>query len=144
MKISKIPLFILVILLCVSCNNSKKEEKTTEKTKVITQEFCFLNEYRFPDSTENIDILKLDIQIKGDSVTGNYNWLPALKDQRNGRLIGTIQDKTINATYTYMQEGIQEIADITIILADDKAIVTGDSPDSGLDTEVAKIPCNAK
>ena len=43
-----------------------------------------------------------------------------------------------------MQEGIQEKAAITIILADDKAIVTGDRPESGLDTEVAKIPCTTK
>lgn len=144
MKNSKIPFIIIVMLMCVGCNNTIKEKKATEKTEVVIQEFCFLNEYRFPDSTENIDILKLDIQIKGDSVIGNYNWLPALKDQRNGRLIGTIQDKKIRATYTYTQEGIQENTVITIILEEDKAIVTGDSPDSGLDTEVAKVPCNSK
>ena len=145
MKISKIPFTVIAVLLfCVSCNNSKKEENAPEKTEVVTEEFCFRNEYPFPDSTENIDVLKLDIQIKGDSVTGNYNWLPALKDQRNGKLVGAIKNKTINAIYTYLQEGIEAKAAITIVLEDDKAIVTGDSPDSGLDTEVAKIPCTSK
>lgn len=131
------------LLLFVSCNNTKNEKKTAQ-TEMVTEEFCFRNEYPFPDSTENIDVLNLDLQVKGDSVTGNYNWLPALKDQRNGKLVGIIKNKTIKATYTYMQEGIQANAPITIVLEDDKAVVTGDSPDSGLDTEVAKIPCNSK
>ncbi|NGX83086.1 hypothetical protein [Aequorivita sp. KMM 9714] len=134
---------IAFLLLFVSCNNNKKEEKSTEKVEVVTEQFCFKNEYPFPNSTKNIDVLDLDLTIKGDSVTGNYNWLPALKDQRNGKLIGTIQNKTIKATYHYTQEGIKETATITIILEDDKAIVRGDNPASGLDTEVTKIPCNS-
>jgi len=139
----KFPFYVIaLLLLCASCNNTKKEVKSTENVDVITEEFCFRNEYSFPDSSENIDVLNLDLQIKGDSVTGNYNWLPALKDQRNGRLAGTIQNNTIKATYLYMQEGMEETAEITIILKDDKAIVTGDNAESGLDTEVAKIACN--
>jgi|TARA_R110000822_G_scaffold11343_1_gene41623 hypothetical protein len=134
--------FLVLLLLFISCNDGKKEEKPTENVDMVTEEFCFRNEYPFPDSTENIDVLNLDLQIKGDSVTGNYNWLPALKDQRNGTLTGTIENKTINATYRYMQEGIEETAEVTIVLKDDKAIITGDNPESGLDTEVAKIDCN--
>ena len=129
---------LAALLLCVSCKNPKNEEISSENVEVATEQLCFRNEYPFPDSTENIDVLNLDLQIKGDSVTGNYNWLPALKDQRNGTLTGTIENKTINATYRYMQEGIEE----TIVLKDDKAIITGDNPESGLDTEVAKIDCN--
>ncbi|MDN3723140.1 hypothetical protein QRD02_01995 [Aequorivita sp. SDUM287046] len=137
----KIPFSIIAILmLCLSCNNAKKDETSTVNS--VVEELCFRNEYPFPDSTENIDVLNLDLKIEGDSVTGNYNWLRALKDQRNGKLNGTIQNKTIHATYRYMQEGIEETAEITIVLEDDRAIVTGDSPDSGLDTKVAKIPCD--
>lgn len=133
---------IALLVFCISCNNTKKEVKISENVDVVTEELCFRNEYPFPDSTENIDVLKLDLQIKGDSVTGNYNWLPAMKDQRNGKLAGTIQNDTVKATYRFMQEGIEETAAITIVLKDDKAIVTGDKPESGLDTEVAKISCN--
>ena len=135
---------LAAVLLYVSCKNPKNEEISSENVKVATEQLCFRNEYPFPDSTENIDVLNLDLQIKGDSVTGNYNWLPALKDQRNGTLEGTIQNKTINATYRYMQEGMEATAEITIMLKDDKAIVTGDNPQSGLDTEVAKIDCSSK
>lgn len=140
----KITLAILASLLfCIGCKNPKSEEISSENEETLaTEELCFRNEYPFPDSTENIDVLKLDLQIKGDSVTGNYNWLPALKDQRNGTLAGTIENKTINATYRYMQEGIEDTAEITIVLEEDKAIITGDNPESGLNTEVAKIPCN--
>ena len=101
---------LAAVLLCVSCKNPKKEEISSENVEVATEQLCFRNEYSFPDSTENIDVLNLDLQIKGDSVTGNYNWLPALKDQRNGPLVGTIHDKTINATYRYMQEGMEDTA----------------------------------
>ncbi|QQX77568.1 MULTISPECIES: hypothetical protein [Aequorivita] len=140
----KITLAILAsLLLCISCKNPKSEEISSENEETVaTEELCFRNEYSFPDSTENIDVLNLDLHIKGDSVTGNYNWLPALKDQRHGTLEGTIENKTITATYRYMQEGIEETAEITIVLKDDKAIITGDNPNSGLDTEVAKIQCN--
>lgn len=134
---------LVAVLLCVSCKNPKNEEISSENVEVATEQLCFRNEYPFPDSTENIDVINLDLQIKGDSVTGNYNWLPALTDQRNGTLEGTIQNKTINATYRYMQEGVEDTAEITIVLKDDKAIVTGDNPQSGLDTEVAKIDCNS-
>lgn len=135
---------IAAVLLCIGCKNPKNEEISSENVEVTTEELCFRNEYSFPDSAENIDVLKLDLQIKGDSVTGNYNWLPALKDQRNGTLEGTIQNKTINATYRYLQEGMEDTAQITIVLKDDMAIVTGDNPESGLDTEVAKIDCSSK
>jgi hypothetical protein len=39
---------------------------------------------------------------------------------------------------------LEDTAQITIVLKDDKAIVTGDNPESGLDTEVAKIDCSSK
>ncbi len=136
--------FLALLLLCIGCNNSKKVDQPLDKDALMIEELCFRNEYPFPDSTKNIDVLNLVLHIKGDSVTGNYNWLPALKDQRNGTLAGTIYDKTIKATYQFMQEGMQQTAEITIVLEDEKAIITGDDPNSGLDTEVAKIPCSAQ
>lgn len=133
---------LAAVLLCVSCKNPKNDEIVSENVEVTTEELCFRNEYAFPDSTENIDVLNLDLQIKGDSVTGNYNWLPALKDQRNGTLEGTIQNRTIKAIYRYKQEGVEASAPISIVLKEDMAIITGDNPESGLNTEVARIACH--
>ncbi|MBT0607197.1 hypothetical protein [Aequorivita echinoideorum] len=131
------------LLLCIGCKNPKSEEQSPDKDEsVAIEKLCFRNEYPFPDSTENIDVLSLDLKIQGDSVTGNYNWLPALKDQRNGTLVGTIENTVISATYEYTQEGIEEKAEITIVLKDDKAVIKGNNSESGLDTEVSRIPCN--
>lgn len=141
-KLHFIPLAML--LFCMACKNTRNQETPSESDATVAETLCFQNEYPFPDGSENIDVLKLDLQIKGDSVTGHYNWLPALKDQRNGTLTGTIVAKTIKATYHYTQEGVAATAPITIVLEADKAIVTGDDPLSGLDTEVAKIPCGQK
>ena len=135
---------LLLAVLFIGCNNNKKQEPPIDKNAVDVEELCFRNEYPFPDSTANIDVLKLDLQISGHTVKGNYNWLPALRDQRNGTLEGSIENRTIKATYRYTQEGVEATAPITIVLKDDRAIVTGDNPGSGLDTEVARISCDSQ
>jgi hypothetical protein len=135
-------LLCTVLLFFVNCNTKNSEAKKIEIEPETAQSLCFRNEYTFPDSTENIDVLELNLTILKDAVSGNYNWLPALKNQRNGFLNGTINENTVKATYHFMQEGVEQTTAITIVLRDDKAIITGDNPTSGLDTEVEKITCN--
>ncbi len=137
-----------MLLLCsfaatfTSCKEHKEDNNTIQGKFMRAETLCFKNEYKFKDSSENIDVLELSLQIDGHKVTGNYNWLPALKDQRNGTLTGTVNHQVIKAIYTYQQEGIEATAPVTITLFDDKASLKTDDPNLGLDTEVAKIECN--
>lgn len=130
---------LFFISAIVACRNNNKAE--SENKKDTTQNLCFRNEYKFPDSTENIDVLELNLQINDGKVTGHYNWLPALKDQRKGTLDGSINGEIIKATYNYMQEGMEASVPITITLEKDRAFIKGDDITSGLDTEVTKISC---
>lgn len=138
---------ILILLVCsfavtfTSCKEPKEDNNTIEGKFIRAETLCFKNEYKFKDSSENIDVLELSLQINGHKVSGNYNWLPALKDQRNGTLSGTINHQVISAIYSYQQEGVNATAPITIKLLKDKALLKSDDPNLGLDTEVAKIEC---
>ena len=56
-------------------------------------------------------------------VSGNYNWIPAEKDQRKGTLDGTLTDNTVTAQYRFIQEGMEQTTTLKIRLMDDKAQV---------------------
>ncbi len=142
LKITFTSIFLFSTLFFVNCKDGKKDAEVEIENTSIAETFCFKNEYKFEDNQEMIDVLELKLEINDDKVTGNYNWLPALKDQRNGTLEGTIKENVINAVYNYQQEGANASAPITITLFEDKASLKSDDPNLGLDTEVAKIACN--
>ena len=45
---------------------------------------------------------------------GDYNWLPAFKDQRLGKFEGQIDGEAISASYEHSQEGQSQVAQILI------------------------------
>ncbi len=125
--------YLSIILLIASCT-TKKEEQSTVSNEEVSEEklLCFRNEYPFEDNSGRMDIEELTLVITGNQVTGMYNWLPAEKDQRKGKLTGSISGSTINAKYTFMQEGVEDSADIIIQIDDDKASVGGSATELGL------------
>ena len=76
---------------------------TTTKPPVISS-LCFLH----TEGTRNQDSTTIELVIKGDTVTGEMNWLPGLKDGRRGLLSGKKTGDKINAMWTYKQEGITD------------------------------------
>jgi hypothetical protein len=139
-------LSLFIGFLFIGCKNSNKQEQpqneVNSEENIITDNLCFQNEYPFQDNPSIKDIQELTLSIEGEQVTGDYNWLPAQKDQRKGSLTGTIKNNIINAQYRYLQEGIEGVTELTIILNNEKAEITGGAPELGLNASIAKIDCN--
>lgn len=155
--VKSIILSVISAIMLTSCNNSSDEsletgvnQKEAQKSpsendkpnENISGKYCYRNEYPFPDNPENKDIIELNLNIDGDKVTGNYNWLPAFKDKREGNLEGTISDRTINAKYTFNQEGQAQSADLKIELKDNQAVISGGDPALGLGANLDKNECD--
>ena len=99
---------------------------------------CFRNEYSSGDIT---DIEELNITIADAQATGVYNWLPALKDKRLGEFEGVLTNDTVDAIYTYEQEGVSESVPISILINEDSATVEGGEPALGLDATLERSEC---
>ncbi len=113
---------ILISLLAAACtsNNTKTESKdadspdsSTLKTAVATDTSrCFL----LIEGTKNQDSTTIELSIKNNKVTGQMNWLPYQKDSRRGTLTGTAKGDTINAVWSFMQEGMKDTIGLKLIL----------------------------
>lgn len=150
--VKNIFVLVLIINLISACKNAdpsqENEEVITEVSKEIPdqktevlEKMCFKNEFPFKDDPSQKDVQQLTINLEGSRVWGTYQWLPAFKDKREGKFEGTLTDKTISANYRFIQEGKEDAAQITIVLTEDLAIVTGGSPEMGLEAKIEKISC---
>ena len=147
----KKPRNIWTVLLCISvlltgCKNADKQKNDIEESTANTIErnsgrLCFRNVYPYQDNPSTKDVLELNLTIDGNTVSGNYNWLPAEKDQRKGILDGTLIGNTVTAHYRFKQEGREQTVTLKISLMDDKAQVEGGEPELGLGATIDKIDC---
>ena len=113
---------IIISLLATACtsNNTKTESKdadspdsSTLKTTVATDTSrCFL----LTEGTKNQDSTTIELAIKNNKVTGQMNWLPYQKDSRKGTLTGTAKGDTINAVWSFMQEGMKDTIGLKLVL----------------------------
>ena len=83
--------------------NQNSSVADTIKPPVISS-LCFLH----TEGTRNQDSTTIELVIKGDTVTGEMNWLPGLKDGRRGLLSGKKTGDKINAMWTNKKEGITD------------------------------------
>ncbi|MCO5947094.1 hypothetical protein [Mucilaginibacter flavidus] len=113
---------ILISLLAAACtsNNTKTESKdadspdsSTLKTATATDTSrCFL----LTEGTKNQDSTTIELAIKNNKVTGQMNWLPYQKDSRKGTLTGTAKGDTVNAVWSFMQEGMTDTIGLKLVL----------------------------
>ena len=104
-----IPLLFAGITL-LSCQ--KKEDKTVvqettvEQTTPATKQ-CYLKITGSKDETGKTvnDTLQLTIETKGDSVSGEFKWLPYYKDKKKGIFKGTVNGHTANTLLMAQAEG---------------------------------------
>ena len=110
-------------LLIASCssNGNKTENKDADKadsskvtanTVATDTSRCFL----LTEGKKNQDSTTIELAIKNDKVTGQMNWLPYQKDSRKGTLTGTAKGDTINAMWTFMQEGMTDTTGLKLVL----------------------------
>lgn len=80
-----------------------KDTPRTNNTPTVSS-LCFLR----IDGKAKPDSTSIELVIKGDKVSGQMNWMPYQKDSRKGALEGTIKGDTIQARWTFMQEGMKD------------------------------------
>ena len=117
-------LFILPFL--VACLNESTRKDGINKTIVTIQDstsvsstnetMCFLK----LDGTQKQDSTYIYIHLKGDSISGLYNWIPDMKDARRGIINGIKRRDTLNVVWSYMQEGITDTIHTQFLLEEDK------------------------
>lgn len=74
--------------------------KTTNNTPTTTA-MCFERS----EGKNNVDSTYVQLVVKGNTVSGEMNWLPFQKDARKGLLVGTQKGDIIQAVWTFKQEG---------------------------------------
>jgi hypothetical protein len=128
----RITLFSIASLFILGCSsNSNKSAKTdtiiagdtlakakdtprTNNTQTVSS-LCFLR----IDGKNKPDSTSIELVIKGDQVSGQMNWLPYQKDSRKGTLAGTIKGDTIQAKWSFMQEGMKDTLNLKFKLDGD-------------------------
>lgn len=123
-------------------SNMKKESRLEDMASKEKSHLCYQNISTFKDNPNNKDVVELKLTISGSSVIGEYNYLPAFKDQRIGQLEGGLEKKNIiKAKYSYEQEGEIGTAQISITLNNDSAIISGGDPALGLTETLTETSC---
>jgi hypothetical protein len=124
-----------IILVCVAVlgmaacsSNTNNQAKTdtvggsdaTAQTNNIptVSSLCFLR----TEGKANRDSTSIELVIKGDKVSGQMNWLPYQKDSRRGTLDGMIKGDSIQAKWSFMQEGMQDTINLKFKLNNDQLV----------------------
>ncbi|WP_417355027.1 hypothetical protein [Flavobacterium sp.] len=127
--------FISVISLFVSCKEETKEEvivpeEKAEKNVAETpayEKMCFLQVTESkPEYAPNKvirDSIVFEIERKGDSVSGIFNWLPAEKDKKLSTFKGVLSGKTGNAIADYSAEGMNYKEELVFTLGEDQVSI---------------------
>lgn len=114
--------------LCWTCQN-ETTDRTTDDTRLqredqsITatndeQKHCFIR----LDGDQQQDSTYLQLVIRGETVSGTYNYLPYEKDARRGTVLGTADNDTLDMVWTYKQEGIQDTMRVVFLLEGEKLL----------------------
>ncbi|HET8838322.1 MAG TPA: hypothetical protein VFM82_04930 [Flavobacteriaceae bacterium] len=144
---------IFFIICCFSLIACKQNPKNTEiknpvtKTSEISrssEKLCFLS---LVGNTEIQgkkvqDSLVLQLEIRGKDVTGIYNWIPAEKDSRRGKISAEKEGNSIQGSYVFAQEGTQQSQPIHIELQENgvKVATNSGQPDE-MKVKIEKVDC---
>ncbi|TVZ28438.1 hypothetical protein JM83_3568 [Gillisia sp. Hel_I_86] len=151
----KILIIVALSAFAMSCNKTATVktlpdpviEKTVKKSELekeidIKRSYCFRNETRFKENSEDVDILELKLDVIGNSVSGIYNWLPKFKDRREGTITGLIEDDIIQGKYKFTQEGKTATVPIVIQLNEDSVIISEDANGIGIGGTINRTNCS--
>ena len=102
---------------------------------------CFREETRAANAAGEPDVLSLVLVVDGDRAYGEYHWLPAEKDRREGRFEGSVAGELVTATYEFLQEGRSDTTPITIRVENSQAVVAGGDAALGLAASLPEVQC---
>jgi hypothetical protein len=107
-------MFAALSLLAVSCKSASEKENTSDSTnrqskkgKISkrTQDGC----YMYVSGNQMKDTLYVQLHVQNNKVSGKMIDDIYEKDSRKGTIAGTMKaDNTINAVWTFMQEGMTD------------------------------------
>ncbi|WP_157740683.1 hypothetical protein [Mucilaginibacter xinganensis] len=89
----------------------KTQPAVTNNPSAVSS-FCFLR----TEGKKNTDSTVIELVLKDQKVYGQMNWMPYQKDSRRGALEGTAKGDTINAVWSFMQEGMQDTLNVKFVL----------------------------
>ena len=100
-----IPLLLLVAASCNEAVDTKEEVKEIYNAATVKEERTDTLCYLMTEGLKNQDTNAIKLYITGDNVMGDLMYLPYEKDASIGVLNGKKTGDTVNATWSYMQEG---------------------------------------
>lgn len=130
-----------------SCAGSKRRAITDdfeqEDAEGEMESVCYEEVVPYRDGSNLKDVIELALNINhgNGTVTGNYNYLPAEKDQRIGQIDGSMWKGAISAKYTYVQEGQKDTSTVRIHLKDKLAVIESQERHLGFFTELKQTRC---
>lgn len=147
---------LIILVCCLGCNENaenskpgplqqdlKKDSLTATEEKIPEKAFfCFFSTTNEVPSRDLRDSIILDLELKGEEVTGSFDWIPAEKDSRRGLIQATKKGDQVQGHYAFMQEGIQDTISIEIQLKGASAMITTLSDNAEeMIFEVERVDC---
>jgi uncharacterized protein YxeA len=136
-----IVLFFVGIYFFVSYNNKKEivinDDDTNNVVNVSPIQLCFYKSTKTNSSFNDVSWLRLNLS--GEKVTGEFNYLPAEKDRKTGNFEGTVgavdkmaMARTADVWWSSMAEGMQNKEQLRIVFGEGNAQVAfGEMVDRG-------------
>ena len=107
--------------------------------------YCFKHETPFANEPDKKDVEELNIEVINDKyASGEYNFLPAFRDQRKGTIKGMKVANRVEGTYTFIQEGKEETASIKITFRASEAIIVVEPTELKISAIIPKVDCPKK
>ncbi len=114
MRIRNLIIPVVLTVTASACTSTEKKDKDGDTVingdtlaTVLAGEatsMCFVR----TEGTKNQDTTSVELVVKDDKVSGQMYWHPFEKDSRKGDLSGTVKGDTVNAVWTFMQEGMKD------------------------------------
>ncbi len=122
-------LFLGCVYLFISFNNKKEEVINDDDTEVATiqpRQLCFYKEKKTSRGLYDVSWIKMNLS--GEKVTGEFNYLPAEKDKKVGSFEGTVgavdqmaMSRTADVWWNSMAEGMQNKEQLRIVFGEGNA-----------------------
>jgi len=125
MKINSLIIPFAVALSLAACTSPEGTESPADTVvnvdtvaksmDVEAASMCYLR----TEGKDNKDTTSIELLIKDKKLTGQMYWHPFEKDSRKGTLSGTLKGDTVNAVWSFMQEGMQDTLGLQFLIQGD-------------------------
>ena len=124
MRINNLIIPVVIAFALAACTSEEKEsigdtvvngDTVAKAIEVEATSMCFLR----TEGKSDQDTTSIELVIKDDKVSGQMYWHPFEKDSRKGALNGTVKGDTVDAVWSFMQEGMQDTLALKFLIKGD-------------------------